>query len=334
MAGAPRPLGRLKVLRDDLRPNPLALRRFLREVRTSGALCHPKIVRVFDAAETGGRFFLAMEYLEGTDLGRLVARRGPLPVAVACDYARQAALGLQHAHEAGLVHRDVKPSNLMAVTTPGCGPYPPNIKLLDLGLARRIARPLPGAELTELTTEGLVVGTPDFMSPEQSRDSTSATAKSDLYGLGCTLFWTLTGRPVFPNGSAVERLMKHQLDAPPDIRTIRPDVPEAVAKIILELLAKQPGERIESGQELARRLLPWSQANGQEAIDTPAELALPDGETIEHRATPFDFGVRSAPLMIIGQERRKWLGVAAVALASLPVVVGGAWLWNVVGRKR
>src|SRR5262249_1052812 len=143
----------------------------------------PNVVLAFDANEAGATLYLAMEYLEGADLGRLLRQRGPLPVAEACNYARQAALGLQHAAEHGLVHRDIKPSNLM-VTTAG------TVKVLDLGLAR--LREPSGGTRGDLTQEGMLMGTPDYIAPEQIDDAAQADTRADIYSLGCTLYHLLT----------------------------------------------------------------------------------------------------------------------------------------------
>src|SRR5262249_47558127 len=176
----------LKIVRAALLKSRTALRRFKREVVAAAKLNHPNIVKVFDADEVGDRHFLAMEYIQGCDLSRLVKDRGPLPVATACSYIRQAALGLQHANDHGMVHRDIKPSNLL-VAAGDNGRFTSRnvVKILDMGLARSQADDPGGDELsTELTRTGTVVGTPDFMSPEQAKNSSQVDHRSDLYSLG------------------------------------------------------------------------------------------------------------------------------------------------------
>jgi tRNA A-37 threonylcarbamoyl transferase component Bud32 len=179
----------LKVIRKDRLADPEAVARFQREIRAAAQLSHPNIVIAHDAAQVGDTHFLVMEYVEGTDLARLVKQQGPLPVAQACDYVRQAALGLQHAHERGLVHRDVKPANLL-LTRSGV------VKVLDVGLAR--LHPAGGETVAEVTHEGAVMGTPDYIAPEQACESHTVDIRADIYSLGCTLYHLLTGRCRFP----------------------------------------------------------------------------------------------------------------------------------------
>jgi serine/threonine protein kinase len=188
----------LKVIHQDRLAQPDAVRRFHREARAAARLAHPHLVTVFDVDEVGGTHFLAMEYIEGTDLGRWVKARGPLPAARACDYVRQAALGLQHIHERGLVHRDIKPANLFLTANETL------VKVLDLGLAR-LDQPGPSDQMSsELTQPGVVMGTPAFLAPEQARDSRRVDIRSDIYSLGCTLYCLLTGRVPFPGTGLAE----------------------------------------------------------------------------------------------------------------------------------
>src|SRR5262249_37439545 len=154
-------------------------------------LTHPNIVTLYDAAEADGVHYLAMEYVEGVDLAALVKSRGPLPVTQACDFVRQASLGLQHAHERGLVHRDVKPSNLLLAAGSGV------VKVLDLGLARVERLAEEGETSSYLTREGDMMGTPDFIAPEQALDPHKADIRADIYSLGCTLYYLLAGHPTF-----------------------------------------------------------------------------------------------------------------------------------------
>jgi serine/threonine-protein kinase len=243
----------LKVVRQELIAEEKALRRFQREVRATAQLSHPNIVTVFDADKAGSVHYLAMEFIDGSDLSVLVRETGPQPVATACDYIRQAALGLHHAHQCGLIHRDVKPSNLLVTRSP----QPGIVKILDLGLACPARLTGDDPQGSVLTLDGTVVGTPDYMAPEQAKNSRGVDHRADLYSLGCTLYYLLTARLPFPDGNALEKLLKHQTDAPYPIELIRPDVPEGVLAIVARMTAKSPADRYQSGDEVARALEPY-----------------------------------------------------------------------------
>jgi len=227
------------------------LARFDREMRAIGRLEHPHIVQAFDAGEIDGVHYLAMEYVDGMDLREHVKTRGRMSVVNACRAIRQAALALAHAHQAGLVHRDVKPSNLL-VTKSG------KTKLLDLGLAR-LADDLQ-QQSRELTNEGTCFGTPDYMAPEQWDDAHAAGPAADLYAIGCSLYCLLVGHA--PWETEAFRTMGSKLKAhitlpPPDLAVERSDVPVAIVEIYRRLLAKDPTDRFASAAELASALEPW-----------------------------------------------------------------------------
>jgi serine/threonine protein kinase len=190
-----------------------------------------------------------MEYLTGSDLRRTLDDGGPLPVALACSYARQAALGLQHAHENGLVHRDVKPDNLMVTT----GDV---VKLLDLGLVRVFQPPGPNgsAAASSVTVDGAPLGTPDYMAPEQARNPRGVDVRADVYSLGCTLYEMLAGRPPFDGGSVMQKLYRHQREQPRPIDGVRRDVPAALAAAVARMLAKEPADRFAAPREVADQL--------------------------------------------------------------------------------
>ncbi len=245
----------LKVVRPQLMSNKTVLKRYEREAEAAGKLDHPNIVKLFDAGEAGGRFYLAMEYVDGSDLSRLVKDNGALSVAEACEYMRMTALGLQHAHDNYFVHRDIKPSNLLVYgerAIPGTGGRA-QLKILDMGLVRSMADDdSPGH--TELTRDGTVVGTPDYMSPEQAKNSSSVDARADLYSLGCTLYYLLRGVVPFPEGTPIDKLIRHQLDPVPDVRQGRSDIPHMVGDIVSKLLKKKPDERYQTAAEVAALL--------------------------------------------------------------------------------
>jgi serine/threonine-protein kinase len=260
----------LKVIRPNLLSNHVVRRRYEREVLAAGRLRHPNIVGVTDAGEYDGRVFMAMEFVDGIDLARLVREHGLLPVPEACEYVRQAALGLQHAHDQGFVHRDIKPSNVVVsgerhvpdATDPAVA------KILDMGLVKAVGLE-DGEGGTDLTRAGTVVGTPDYMAPEQAKNSRTADNRADLYGLGCAFYFLLTGRPPFPDGSPIEKILRHQTDPPPPLQAIRPDVPDTLAQIVSRLMAKDPAERFQSARELAEALEPLTQYEDPTLIVTP-----------------------------------------------------------------
>lgn len=251
----------LKVIRKDLLADAEVIGRFYREMEIVGQLSHPNIVRAYDAGPVGATPVLVMEYVEGTDLARQVRRHGPLPPAEACDYIRQAAGGLAHAHEKGLVHRDIKPSNLLvSVKEEGGRPeseavsvgVPSSfglIKILDMGLAR--LQWTVNGEVTNLTTPvgAAVIGTPDYLAPEQALDFHAADIRADIYSLGCTFFYLLSGEPPFPGGTLTEKLLRHQQADPPPLAA-----PPAVAEIVSRMLAKRPSERFQTPAEVVRAL--------------------------------------------------------------------------------
>ncbi len=246
----------LKVLSAAVTNRTDAIARFKREMKAVGKLEHPYIVRAMDAGEIAGLHYLSMEFVEGADLRKLVHDQGALSVAQACKAIRQAAQALSAAHAAGLVHRDVKPSNLL-MTKHG------QIKLLDLGLAR-----LAGDVATssvDLTTVGQAFGTPDYMAPEQWEDTHSADARSDLYALGCTLYYLLTGLAPYGNKthpSTMNKMAGHLIDPVPDLQTARQDIPEEIVAIFRKLMAKHPAERYQTAAELVEVLTPFWSANG------------------------------------------------------------------------
>jgi serine/threonine protein kinase len=241
------------------------LHAFLREIEAAARLSHPNIVAAYDAGVANGMRFLVMEYVDGVDLDRLVRAVGPLAPRVASEYVRQAALALQYAFERGVLHRDVKPANLLAEQ--GGDPHSAGrIKVLDLGLAlaTRVGSDSDPSAANRLS------GTPDFLAPEVAHDADSRDVRSDLYSLGCTLYYLLTGRVPFPGGTWTEKLLRHQYDAPTPLRELAPTVPAALATLVERLMAKVPAERYESPAAVAHALEAWL-ALGEE----PAAAAAP-----------------------------------------------------------
>jgi eukaryotic-like serine/threonine-protein kinase len=240
----------LKLLPPSLARHPTAVSRFRREAKAAAKLSHPNIVAVIDADEFRGLHFLVMEYVDGRDLSRLVREQGTLSIPQALDCIIQVARGLEAAFAAAVVHRDIKPSNLMA--DPGG-----TVKILDMGLARLdpIGGSLGDAEVEgSLTQSNALIGTVDYMAPEQASNPKNADHRSDIYSLGCTLFYLLTGRPPFTGETLIERLIAHREQPVPRLSVIRPDVPAELDLVVERMLAKSPADRFASLGELIAEL--------------------------------------------------------------------------------
>jgi serine/threonine protein kinase/WD40 repeat protein len=286
-----------------------AARRFRREVRSLSRLDHPNIVRAIDADEDDGRLYLVMELVEGTDLSRRVKEKGALPIGLACDCIRQAALALQHASEQGMVHRDIKPSNLL-LGADG------TIKVLDLGLARRgEADTGDSSSSTSLTDTGMTVGTPDYVAPEQITDSKCPDIRADLYSLGCTFYHLLTGRPPFAGGTLGLKLLRHQTEEPEPIAALRPEVPAALVAVVQKLMAKKPEERYQSPAEVAA-VLDHLLRTGKWAGGAFAGLG-------DWTATPVSWLRRAQP----SWQGRRLLAALAVAVLLFSSAALAVWLW-------
>jgi predicted Ser/Thr protein kinase len=238
--------GRLEALKVVARTD--AADRLLREVRAAAALAHPNVVAAYSARLVGGVLVFAMEYVDGVDLYRLVRDGGPLPVAEACEYARQAALGLDHAHRRGMVHRDVKPHNLIRARDG-------TVKVLDFGLVRAVSD-----EPAEqgLTPDWEAVGTPSYMAPELATDPRRADGRADVYGLACTLYYLLTGRPPFEGVTPYEVVEKHRDREPTPLDRACPGVSAALASVVARMLAKDPAGRYPTAADAAAALAPFA----------------------------------------------------------------------------
>jgi serine/threonine protein kinase len=252
----------LKVLPiDKLQGDSSALERFYREARAAGQLKHENIVHSYDIDHEGDLHFLVMEFVEGSSLQEVVGKGGPMDVTRAAHYIRQAALGLQHAHEAGLVHRDIKPGNLLVDRTG-------TIKILDLGLARFFN--VHKDNLTEKYDEGSVLGTADYLAPEQAINN-QVDIRSDLYSLGATFYFLVTGRAPFQEGTITQKLIWHQTKVPQSIREKRPDVPAEINAIIEKLMSKAAADRYQTPAELAEALAPFTAT----PVPPPPEEEMP-----------------------------------------------------------
>ncbi|HND52145.1 MAG TPA: Hsp70 family protein [Pirellulaceae bacterium] len=239
----------VKVLRPTLINSESAIKRFQREVQAAAHLSHPNIVTAFDADEAHGIHFLVMEFVDGVDLGTHVNRKGPLAISDVINYIAQAARGLEYAHSRGIIHRDIKPGNLLLDRTG-------TIKILDMGLARFDALGEKAEDGEHLTRDNQIVGTVEYMSPEQADDSGRVDRRSDIYSLGCTMYRLLIGRPPYTADTPLNVLMAHRVRDIPSLRTSRPEVPPALELIYRKMMAKNPADRFQSMQELLHSLEP------------------------------------------------------------------------------
>lgn len=275
----------LKVIRREKLQHGPAQARFEQEVQALSKMKHPNVVDVFDAGKVGETHYYVMEYIDGCDLTKLVRDTGPLAVIDACDYIRQAALGLHHAFEKGLVHRDIKPSNILVSRTNRV------VKLVDLGLARLMDQEPPlGAEAERITREGFVIGTPDFLAPEQARNPMAVDIRADIYALGSTLYYILTGKVPFDGTTPTEKLLKHCSDPPPPLLPRRPDAPPPVEHIIHWCMAKDPAARPQTPLQLALALQPFC---------PPAPTGFPSPTSGRHPITPVAPSSGSNPVPVL-----------------------------------
>jgi serine/threonine protein kinase len=294
-----------------------AVARFEREMEAVGALNHPNIVAAHDAGEVHGMHYLVMEYIDGLDLSSLVRRLGPLAIADACEIVRQAADGLQAAADRGMVHRDVKPSNLMLAETPAARGGA-TVKILDFGLARfgpldALEHTPPGGDASnqELTASGLVMGTLRYMAPEQCARSHAVDARADVYSLGATLYKLLCGASPFAEerfDSPLALLTALASEDPPRVSTRRADVPPQVAAIVTRMLAKDPAARYATAAELARALAPWARGADLAGLLERARAAEPAGAAS-----------RAAQRQVVPRPSPPWRRAAGDGEARLPL---------------
>jgi len=274
----------LKVLRSESLDSPDLVKRFHQEVKVAARLSHPNIIATFEAGEQEGLHYLVMEYVDGRDLAALVRGNGPLSVTQALDCIVQAAQGLEHAHREGIIHRDVKPANLL-LDRDG------TIKILDMGLARITERdedvPVGTTLEQRLTRRGQVLGTVDYMSPEQATDTRSADHRSDVYSLGCTLFSLLTNKPVYAGDSAIMKLMAHCEAEIPALGALCAEAPVRLNKVFAMMVAKKPDDRYQSMSEVIADLKTCLQA-AQSAPGSQPVATTADSD--RYVATPIESG--------------------------------------------
>lgn len=297
----------LKVLPNSRAQDEEFLKRFQRESRVTAVLDHPNIVKTQDIGQDGKLHFIVMEYIAGTPLHQIVHKFGPLAIDRACHYMRQAALGLQHAHEAGLVHRDIKPANLI-LDRAG------TVKILDMGLARMFS------DAEEVLTHG-VLGTPDYLAPEQSQDSHNVDIRADIYSLGCTFYYLLSGYPPFPEGTVAQKLLWHQSRQPKPLRALRPEVPEDLARLVQQLMAKAPEQRPQTPAAVAVALEPWTQA----PIAPPPEIEMPQLSLAAQTASDTANDLVITPAAPVAVQRSAQNGTAKAKAKAKPAPASEAY---------
>jgi eukaryotic-like serine/threonine-protein kinase len=260
----------LKVVRAVQSGNVRAEARFLQEVWAAGRFDHPHVVHAYDAGRDRGQYWLALAYVPGPDLHRLVREAGPLPPDEACRYAGQAARGLQHIHELGMVHRDVKPSNLMLDEWG-------RVKVMDVGLAGEGA--FRSSKDDGLTVTGRLLGSIDCIAPEQVEDARRAGPPADQYALGATLYYLLTGEPPFPDGTRMQRALARLAADPVPVQALRPGVPDEVAAVVQRLMARRPKDRFTNLAEAAVALEALGATVVRSTSDTVESVSLSLSET-------------------------------------------------------
>ena len=323
----------LKVLSKERTTDPRAVTRFEREMEAVGQLVHPNIVQAFDARDIETTTVLVMEYVDGQDLTHVLKCIKPLRIPDACELIRQAAVGLQYAHEHGLVHRDIKPSNLM-LTRQG------EVKILDLGLALLNMDQQRGGELT---SSGQPMGTADYIAPEQVSDAHSVDIRADIYSLGCTLYKLLTGHSPFSAPqykTHAEKLVGHLKEIPPPVQQLRTDVSAELAAVIARMMAKSPANRFATPVEVAAAMAPFAAGSNLVQVATEVSAAARDAKTLERAVAITDSDPRDghgSPHRPLGEgrgdgglaaspPRRRWRLALAAGGAAAAIFLGVVFL--------
>ncbi|MBS0267054.1 MAG: protein kinase [Planctomycetes bacterium] len=319
----------IKKLHKHVLKQPNAVERFLREIRSAAAVDDPHVVRAYDANCEHDTYYLVLEYVPGQNLKAWIREQGQLPIGWSCECIRQAALGLQHAHQLGLLHRDIKASNLLV--TQGDNGLP-LVKILDLGLARFECESSADGGLTRI---GQIVGTPDYMAPEQAQDSKSADIRADIFSLGCTLFEMLTGRFPYGGVSMMEKLLARTNQEALPLRTFRHDAPVELEAIVAKMLARQPDQRYSTPAEVAAALAPFSIGTAAHPVASH-QHADPD-HTVSAAPVSSELQALQAEIVHLSAEvdqvgstggrkrgARAWILYLAALVAAVALLIGGA----------
>lgn len=314
----------LKIISKKVAKDPDSLDRFLAEARATASLDHPNIVRAYDVGIENDHFYIVMEYVPGNDLEEIANLEGPLDFQFIADCIRQAADGLAHAHGRNMIHCDIKPSNLLVTDQD-------TVKILDMGMARLVGKEDNNADDSSIRRDERILGTVDYMAPEQAMRGPDFDHRADIYSLGCTLYFLLTGRPPFSEGTLTQRILQHQTQEPPDIAELRPDAPEDLIAICRKMMAKNPRDRYQSVAEVSQALANWrpkphkAEASSKEA-QKPAGAASPLAATLEGEGIgvpkPDELPAWFRKRKSIFEDDRKLIRVmAVVAVAAIGLMV-------------
>ncbi len=258
------------------------LARFRREMEMSQRVAHPHLAWTAEVGEHRGVPFIAMEYIPGKTLSRLVGDEGPLPLARAARLMAEVAAALHHAHEQGLIHRDLKPSNILITPRD-------HAKVLDLGLAL-----IHGETVTDNTVvggQGYIVGTMDYIAPEQTLNAAAVDRRCDVYSLGCTLYFALTGQPPFPGGTNKEKIHRHRREQPQPLARLAPLLPTGFVALVERMMSKEPARRPGSAREVEKELRAWAAGEVEQPLDTLSDLAFDESAIIRQRGSTADFSL-------------------------------------------